>query len=64
MIERELDETGEIKIKDHIVKTVLKKYDGSSTTETAQGKRYLATKKAIESQTDMFPSLDRPNYPL
>lgn len=60
LIERELDETGEIKIKDYTVKTVIKKYDGGRATETRQGKNYLATKKAFESQVDMFTVADTP----
>lgn len=54
IISKELDEAGDIKITNHAVKTVIRKFDGSSTIETSQGKRYLANKRAAESQTDMF----------
>lgn len=53
---RELDEFGDIKIIGYSVPTVLDKIDGSTSVETAQGKKYRHAKKLSESQVELFSS--------
>ncbi len=54
VINRELDEVGEIKITGYAVTTVIKKVDGDVAMETLQGKKYRYAKKLAESQGELF----------
>lgn len=54
LINKELDEMGEIKIKGYQVTTVIEKIDGMSSIKTTQGKRYLQAKKFQKNQTELF----------
>lgn len=54
VIERELDEIGDVKITGYAVTTVLEKIDGDTSVQTTQGKKYLHTKKLREGQGELF----------
>lgn len=54
VINRELDEVGEVKITGYAVTTVIKKVDSNVTMETLQGKKYRYAKKLAESQGELF----------
>ncbi|MDO8282196.1 MAG: hypothetical protein Q7U10_06175 [Thermodesulfovibrionia bacterium] len=53
-IQRELDEIGDTKITGYSVTTVIEKFDGSTTVETTQGKKYRHAKKLIDGQGKLF----------
>ncbi|NAW66525.1 hypothetical protein CAG72_15030, partial [Photobacterium halotolerans] len=53
-IARELDEIGEVKTTGYSVVTVVEVTDGAETTLTAQGRRYMHTKRLQDSQGDLF----------
>lgn len=55
VVNRKLDEVGEVVITDYAVKTVIKKYDDAQSFETSQGREYKQAKKFRDSQHDMFP---------
>ena len=54
VINRELDEVGEVKIIGYAVTTVIKKIDGDVALETPQGRKYRHARKLVESQGDLF----------
>lgn len=54
IMNRELDESGEIKVTGFAVTTVIEKIDGDQSVETAQGKQYRHARKLREGQGDLF----------
>lgn len=58
VIEKELDETGEEKVTDRTVTTVLKKIDGDKSLETVQGKQYKYEKKTKSVQQELALNTD------
>lgn len=54
VINRELDEFGEIRITGYAVTTVIEKIDGVLIYQTPQGKKYKHAKKQAESQGELF----------
>ena len=53
-IHRELNEIGEVKPKDYIVRIVLDKHENGVLTETSEGKKYRREKKVRDSQGELF----------
>lgn len=53
-IQRKFDEIGDVVITGYSVSTVIRKADGATSFETAQGRRYKAHKKFNEDQQDLF----------
>lgn len=53
-IQRKFDEIGDVVITGYSVSTVIRKTDGATSFETAQGRRYKAHKKFNEDQQDLF----------
>lgn len=51
---RELDEVGEIKIKNYSVPTVIEVLNGQNSHVTTQGKSHKHAKKMYDSQSDLF----------
>lgn len=54
VVNRKLDEVGEIVVTDYAATTVIRKYDDAQSIETSQGREYKQAKKLRDSQKDMF----------